>query len=284
MDHHEAGTVREPTGWAASAAVGLMVGAPAAGALLLLAKASAGADGFGALFVWVILAPVAAAVVMSAAGVAVHRLGWPLQRWWWAIALAPALALLLALGVFAGGPAGTMSERATGWAVAGLAVAVGVAVAAGRRVSVGVRVLAAVVAIGAAPTVVVHDRASQDRWRDAAHARERAARASELAGAPEVLPVIPGYRPTATAGRRGSLQVDMAGPTTRLRITIDRCSACETGMGSLHRTFVVDGYELVMAQFDGRTEMLATMTGVGVRPASHAELAALPSAFFEDPD
>jgi hypothetical protein len=218
---------------------------------------------------------------MSVAGVALWRLKWPMQRWWWTIALPPVLALMLALGVFAGGPAGTMSERATGWAVVSLAFAVGVAVAAGRRVSGWVRVLAVVVAIGAAPTMVAHDRASQDRWHDAAQAREMAARASALARVPEVLPVIAGYQPSATAGQGRSLQVDMTGPTTRLRIWVDRCSTCEAGMGSLRRTFVVDGYALVVAQFDGRTEMLATMTDVDIRPASRAELAALPAAAYE---
>lgn len=38
-------------------------------------------------------------------------------------------------------------------------------------------------------------------------------------------------------------------------------------MGSLHRTFVIDGYVIVVAQFDGRTEMLATMAGVQRRCA-----------------
>jgi hypothetical protein len=277
-------TAREPTGLAASAVVGLVLGALTAGAVLLLAEAASTADEVGALFVWVILAPLTTLVVMSAAGVALWRLRWPLQRWWWTIALAPVLAVLLAFGVFAGGPAGTMSERAMGWAAVSLAVAVGVAVVAGRRVSVWVRVLAAVVAIGAAPMVVAHDRASQDRWRHAAHARELAARVSTLAGVPEVLPVIPGYQPSATGGRGRSLQVDMTGPTTRLRLWIRHCPTCEAGMGSLRRTLVIDGYVLVVGQFDGRTEMLTTMTGVDVRPASRAELAALPAASYEDGD
>jgi hypothetical protein len=40
----------------------------------------------------------------------------------------------------------------------------------------------------------------------------------------------------------------------------------------------------VVAQFDGRTEMLATMTGVDIRPASRAELVALPAAAYETGD
>ncbi len=264
--------------------MGLVLGVPTAGAVLLLTEAAASAGAIGTLFVWVVLAPVATVVVMSAVGAALWRLTWPLQRWWWTIGLAPVLAVVLAFGVFAGGPAGTMSERAMGWAAVSLVFAVGVAVVAGRRVSVWVRVLAAVVAIGAAPTMVAHDRASQDRWRDAAHARELAARVSALAGVPEVLPVIPGYQPSATAGRGRSLQVDMTGPTTRLRLWIGHCSTCEAGMGSLSRTFVVDGYVIVVAQFDGGTELAASLAGVDVRPVSRAELAALPAASYEDGD
>jgi hypothetical protein len=151
-------------------------------------------------------------------------------------------------------------------------------------VSIWVRVLAAAVAIGAAPTMVVHDRAWQDRWRDAAHARELVARASALAEVPEVLPVIAGYRPSATAGRGRSLQVDMTGPTTGLRVWTGRCSTCEAGMGSFRRTFVIDGYAVVVAQFDGRTEMLAAMADADIRPASRTELATLPAAAYERGD
>jgi hypothetical protein len=262
------GSVREPVGWRASALTGLGLGAPAAGAVLLFANMAA--DGLlAAAMVWLFVVPMLAGGMLAATGFEVGRRGWPLRRWWWAVALAPGLAVVLFGGVLAGGPSGSTVERAAGWAVVTLVVSTGVGVAAGRRVSVWVRLLAAALAVIAAPAMVGFDHASQYRWRKAG-----------LAGVPEVMPVISGYRPAAARADVATLQVDMAGPT-RLVVWIDRCrGSCVAGDVTLTdmRTFTTGGYQLTVFQAGGRADVVAALSGVDVRPASHAELARLPLA------
>jgi hypothetical protein len=262
------GSVREPVGWRGSALTGLGLGAPAAGAVLLFANMAA--DGlFGAAIVWLILVPVLACTMLAATGFEIGRRGWPLRRWWWAIVLAPGLAVVLFCGTLAGGPSGSTVERAAGWAMVTVAVSTGVAVAAGRQVVVWIRGLAVVVAVAAAPAMVGFDHMSQYRWRKA-----------DLAGLPEVVPVIAGYRPQAARAEFGTLQIDMAG-TTRLVVWIYRCrGTCTADDVTLvgTRTFVASGYELTVFQANGDIDVLTTLSGVDVRPTSYAELARLPLA------
>jgi hypothetical protein len=262
------GSLREPAGWRASAGVGLGLGLPAVGVVLLFAGVAA--DGlFGAVILWVILVPALAVSIAAATGLAIDRLGWSFQWWWWAVALPPWLAVVVTFGTLAGGPSGSTSERAAGWATVAVAISSGVAVAAGRGVSVWVRVVAAVVAAGAAPAMVGFDHASQSRWR-----------AVELAGLPAVVPVLSGYRPVAARLDLRTLQIDMAGPA-RLVVWIDRCSgSCVardvTAVGT--RTFVAGGYELTVIQANGAIDILTTLSAVDVRATSHRELARLPLA------
>ncbi|GIJ56962.1 hypothetical protein Vau01_044780 [Virgisporangium aurantiacum] len=260
--------MREPAGWRASAGIGLGLGSPVAVTVLLFAGAVA-EDTFAAVIVWMLLVPPLAASMAGATVLTIDRLGWPLCRWWWAVALAPGLAAVMFVGTLVGGPYGSTPERAAGWATVAVAISCGVAVAAGRRVSVWVRLVAAVVAVGAAPSMVGFDHASQLRWR-----------AAEMAGLPAVMPVISGYRPVAVRSDVSALQVDMAGPV-RLVVWIDHCvGGCVardvTAVGT--RIFVAGGYELTVFQANGAIDVLTTLPGIDVRATSHRELARLPQA------
>lgn len=213
--------------------------------------------------------PVLAISILAVTAFEVGRRGWPIRRWWWAVALAPGLAVVVFGGVLAGGPSGSTVERAVGWAVVTVVVSTGVGVLAGRRVPVWVRVLAAVLVVGAAPAMVAFDHASQYRWRQAG-----------LAGVPQVVPVISGYRPVAARADVGTLQVDMAGPT-RLVVWIDRCDgSCASDDATLpdRRTFVTGDYVLTVFHAVWGVDVLAALPAVDVRPASRAELARLPLA------
>jgi hypothetical protein len=261
-------SLREPTGWRASAGTGVVLGLPAVGVVLLFA-AEADDDAFVAVILWLLLALPLAACVAAATWLTIDRLGWRFRRWCWAVALSPVLAVVVPLGALAGGPSGSTPERAAGWAAVAVAMSGGAAVAAGRRVSVPVRVVAAIAVVIAAPAMVGFDHASQYRWRTA-----------NLAGSPAVLPVISSFRPVAARPDLGSLQVDMAGPT-RLVVRIDRCrGSCVardvSAVGT--RTFVAGGYELTVAQADGAVDVLTTLSVVDVRATSHGELARLPLA------
>lgn len=262
------GPLHEPAGWRASSAIGLGLGLPVAGMVLLFAGVVA-EDTFAAVLVWLLFVPPLAVSMAAATGLVIDRLDWPMCRWWWAVALAPGLAVVVFVGTNLGGPSGSTPERAAGWATVAVAISCGVAVVAGRRVSVRVRAVAAVVAVGAAPSMVGFDHASQLRWRTA-----------DFAGLPAVVPVISGYRPVAVRSDVRTLQVDMAGPI-RLVAWIDRCgdgcvARAVTAVGT--RTFVAGGYELTVFQADGAIDVLTTLPGVDVRATSHRELARLPLA------
>jgi hypothetical protein len=107
--------LHEPAGWRASVGTGLGLGLPVA--VLVLLFAGVVAEGmFSAVIVWLLVVPPLAAVVAAATGLAVDRLGWPMCRWWWAVALAPGLAVVVFVGTLLGGPSGSTPERAAGWA------------------------------------------------------------------------------------------------------------------------------------------------------------------------
>ena len=193
---------------------------------------------FSAVIVWLLVVPPLAASMAAATGLAIDRLGWPFSRWWWAVALAPGLAVVVFAGTVLRGPYGSTPERAAGWATVAVAMSCGVAVAAGRRVPVWVRVVAAVVSVisGYRPVAVRSD-----------------VRTLQLDMAGPVRLVV-----WIDHCHGGCVARDV------------------TAVGT--RTFVAGGYELTVIQADGAIEVLKTLPGLDVRATSHRELARLPLA------
>jgi hypothetical protein len=150
-----------------------------------------------------------------------------------------------------------------------LAMYAGVAVACARLVSLRVRCVALALVLAAPPALVYFDHASQYRWRKA-----------DLAGAPSVLPVIPPFQVAAVRSDLWTLDVDMTGPGA-LFVSISRCRDCapRREMHDDGLLVVVDGeYEIYVTQAGVGDDVVATLAGVSVRPASLDELAHLPIA------
>jgi hypothetical protein len=258
------GAVPEPTGWRASAATGLVVGAPAAAAVAVLGYQADEHD--LAIFLVLLEAPFVAVGLAVATYVVISGLQWNWNDWWWTVEYPFVLLVVLPVGLATGGPSASTLERTVGWAAVALALSTGAALVAGRGVSSSIRVLAVTVAMAAAPAMMRFDQASQDRWRTA-----------ELARGPTVLPVIAGYRPTAARADDGSLWVDMTGPTW-LVVWITPCSTCVPGRRDhpFMLVVVVDGWHVSVTGPDESVRTVPAVADVRLRRVSPAELARLP--------
>ncbi|MER7279231.1 hypothetical protein ABT369_32815 [Dactylosporangium sp. NPDC000244] len=192
----------------------------------------------------------------------------------WLIAAPFVMWVVLLVGTGTSGPFSSTTEQRLGWSmvVALMYGATGAAFAPGA--SRRVRLPAAIVAVIAAPLMIVYDDASQHRWHRA-----------DFASAPHVLPVIPGYTVTAVRAERSTLEVDMQG-ATRLYVAIWRCGTCAITPGTAaHGWMIVDGrYELEIFASGSQIQPWQPPTGIGVRPATVDELASLPLAPSRDSD
>jgi hypothetical protein len=244
--------------------IGVAAGLPIAGAV----GAYADDDGF-LVFFW--YGPMIVAVLTAGAAAVIRTWRLPWRDWWWVVAAPPVMWVVLLVGAVTSGPSGSLSEQRAGWTLVVLVMYGAASVGFARIGPRVVRVVVAVITVAAAPVMVAFDDLSQDRWRRAGYA-----------GAPQVLPVVPGYTVIAARADRSTLEVDLGGPTT-LWAWVMRCRDCTVQQeASGGAVTLVDGrYELVIRALASDAPW-SPPDGIHLRPAGVDELAALPLAASRD--